>query len=62
MKFKIYCEECEYTFDNESELERKNYIGRDYDLLCCPFCKNIWFIKKSSITFFYTFLIYYFLY
>ena len=40
MKFKIYCEECEYTFDNESELERKNYIGRDYDLLCCPFCKK----------------------
>ena len=40
MKFKIYCEECEYTFNNESELERKNYIGRDYYLLCCPFCKN----------------------
>ena len=40
MKFKIYCEECEYTFDNESELEIKNYIGRDYDLLCCPFCKS----------------------
>lgn len=40
MEFKIYCEECEAIFYSVKELNRMNYIGADFDLLCCPYCDN----------------------